>query len=134
MLQDKMSMEFINFPTNTISWSVPIEPATFGENVKRMGSFSLIHIYLNNKIPYLLIKKMSTTKLQETIIEKVRQTSDKELLNYLIQLLNEEEGSASYKLSAFEKKMLAESEADYLAGRTISNEDVISRNEEWLKE
>jgi hypothetical protein len=28
--------------------------------------------------------------------------------------------------------MLAESEADYLAGRTISNEDVISRNEGWL--
>jgi len=30
--------------------------------------------------------------------------------------------------------MLAESEADYLAGKVISNEDVISRNEEWLKE
>jgi hypothetical protein len=30
--------------------------------------------------------------------------------------------------------MLAESEADYLAGRIISNETVNSRNEKWLEE
>ena len=77
---------------------------------------------------------MNTTELQESIIQKIRRTNDNELLNYLNQVLSDEEEQKTYNLSEFEKKMLAESEADYLAGRTISNEDVISRNEKWLKE
>lgn len=77
---------------------------------------------------------MSTKELQESIIQKIRLTNDDELLNYLNQLLSNEEEQETYKLSEFEKNMLAESKADYLAGRIISNEDVNSRNEEWLKE
>lgn len=77
---------------------------------------------------------MGTKELQESIIQKIRTTKDDELLNYLNQLLSNENDQKSYKLSDFEKNMLAESEADYLAGRIISNEDVNSRNEEWLKE
>jgi hypothetical protein len=77
---------------------------------------------------------MSTKELQECIIQKVRQTNDGELLNYLNQLLSNEAEQNTYKLSDFEKNMLAESETDYLAGRIISNEDIKSRNEEWLKE
>ena len=76
---------------------------------------------------------MSTIELQESIIQKIRTTNDDELLNYLNNLLSNEEEQNTYKLSEFEKNMLAESEADYLAGRIISNEDVTSRNEEWLK-
>lgn len=76
---------------------------------------------------------MSTIELQESIIQKIRATHDDELLNYLNNLLSNEEEQKTYKLSEFEKNMLAESEADYLAGRIISNEDVTSRNEEWLK-
>ena len=76
---------------------------------------------------------MSTIELQESIIQKIRATHDDELLNYLNNLLSNEEEQNTYKLSEFEKNMLAESEADYLAGRIISNEDVTSRNEEWLK-
>lgn len=75
---------------------------------------------------------MSTKELQESIIQKIRLTNDDELLNYLNQLLSNEEDQKTYKLSDFEKNMLAESKADYLAGRIISNEDVNSRNEEWL--
>ena len=77
---------------------------------------------------------MSTKELQESIIQKIRRANDDELLNYLNQLLSNEDDQKTYKLSEFEKNMLAESEADYLAGRIISNEDVTSRNEEWLKE
>jgi len=77
---------------------------------------------------------MSTKELQESIIQKIRRTNDDELLNYLNQLLSNEVEQKDYKLSEFEKNMLAESEADYLAGRIISNEDVNSRNDEWLKE
>lgn len=65
---------------------------------------------------------MSITELQENIIQKIRRTNDNELLNYLNQLLSDKEEQKTYKLSEFEKKMLAESEADFLAGRTISNE------------
>jgi len=39
-----------------------------------------------------------------------------------------------YRLSDFEKSIILESEADYGAGQLISHEDVISRNEEWIKE
>jgi predicted transcriptional regulator len=65
---------------------------------------------------------MSTNELQESIIQKIRTTKDDELLNYLNQLLSNEEEQEKYKLSEFEKNMLAESKADYLAGRTIPNE------------
>ena len=65
---------------------------------------------------------MGTKELQESIIQKIRTTKDVELLNYLNQLLSNENDQKSYKLSDFEKNMLAESEADYLAGRTIPNE------------
>ena len=75
---------------------------------------------------------MSTTKLQESIIQKIRCTNNEELLNYLNQLLSDEEEQKTYKLSEFEKEMLAESEADYWAERTMTNEDVILRNKKWL--
>ncbi len=65
---------------------------------------------------------MSTKELQESIIQKIRLTNDEELLDYLNQLLSNEDGQKTYKLSEFEKNMLAESEADYLAERTIPNE------------
>lgn len=91
-------------------------------------TISHIFIHLKKKT------ERSTAELQESIIQKIRHTSDEELLNYLNQLLNNEEEAQTYKLSEFERNMLAESKADYLAGKVISNEDVISRNEEWLKE
>ena len=77
---------------------------------------------------------MSTKELQERIIQKIRRTNDNELLNYLNQLLSDEVEQKTYQLSDFEKSMLAESETDYLAGRIISNEEVNSKNDEWLKE
>jgi len=65
---------------------------------------------------------MTTKEFQESIIRKIRRTNDDELLNYLNQLLSGEVEQKTYKLSDIEKNMLAESEADYLAGRTILNE------------
>ena len=61
---------------------------------------------------------MSTKELQESIIQKIRRTKDDELLNYLNQLLSNEDDQ-TYKLLDFEKNMLAESETDYLTGKTI---------------
>jgi hypothetical protein len=65
---------------------------------------------------------MSITELKESIIQKIHHINDEELLDYLNQLLGRKEEQKVYKLSELEKNMLAESHADYLAGRTKSNE------------
>ena len=77
---------------------------------------------------------MKTSELQESIIDKVRVTDDEELLNYVNQLLNNNDEQRTYQLSDFEKTLIAESKADYLLGKTISNEEVFNQNEKWLGE
>ncbi len=77
---------------------------------------------------------MKTSELQESIIDKVRVTDDEELLNYVNQLLNNNDEQRTYQLSDFERTLIAESKADYLLGKTISNEEVFNRNEKWLGE
>ncbi|HEY3369488.1 MAG TPA: hypothetical protein VGK10_01490 [Prolixibacteraceae bacterium] len=39
-----------------------------------------------------------------------------------------------YRLSDIERSVISESQADYESGKVISNEEVISRNEEWREE
>jgi len=75
---------------------------------------------------------MKTSELQESIIDKVRVTDDEELLNYVNQLLNNNDEQRTYQLSDFERTLIAESKADYLLGKTISNEEVFNQNEKWL--
>ena len=65
---------------------------------------------------------MKTSELQKSIIQKVLHTDDNQLLDYLNQLLSNKYNQETYQLSDFEKNMIAESEADYLAGNTIPNE------------
>ena len=77
---------------------------------------------------------MTTKELQNSIIQKVLHTDDNQLLDYLNSLLSEGEESKIYQLSDLEKAFISESQADYKAGKIISNEEIISRNEEWLKE
>ena len=77
---------------------------------------------------------MKTIELQESIIHKVRGTDDEELLNFVNQLLSNNGEQRTYQLSDFEKTLIAESKADYLLGKTISNEDVFNQNEKWLAE
>jgi len=77
---------------------------------------------------------MTTKELQNSIIQKVLRTDDDELLDYLNTLLSEGDKNKIYHLSDLEKALISESQADYESGKIISNEDIISRNEEWLKE
>jgi len=77
---------------------------------------------------------MTTKELQNSIIQKVLRTDDDELLDYLNTLLGEGDENKIYHLSDLEKALISESQADYESGKIISNEDIISRNEEWLKE
>ena len=77
---------------------------------------------------------MKTTELRDNIIQKVLQSNDDQLLGYLNQLLSEGNRDEIYNLTDFEKGLISESLADYKLGKEISNEDIISRNEKWLKE
>ena len=77
---------------------------------------------------------MRSAKIQNSIIRKVLNTDDDQLLDYLNQILGSGENIEQYQLTAEEKSMISESVADYSSGKIISNKDVILRNEEWLKE
>jgi hypothetical protein len=76
---------------------------------------------------------MNRSELQNSIIRQVLKTDDEQLLEYLNSIINKATNSSLYKLSDFEKDLIKESQAEYLAGKTISNDDVFARNEKWLK-
>jgi len=77
---------------------------------------------------------MSTAELQNSIIQKVLNISDNQLLDYLDSLLQESDSSSFYSLNEWEMKMIQESTSDYEKGEVIHNDDVLSKNEEWLNE
>jgi hypothetical protein len=74
------------------------------------------------------------TELQNNIIKKVMQSNDEQLLDYLNKLLSNRDEKEIYKLSEFEKAIITESQIEYRSGKIISNEEIISKNEAWLKE
>jgi hypothetical protein len=76
---------------------------------------------------------MNLSELQNNIIRQVLKTDDEQLLEYLNSIINKASNSSLYKLSDFEKTLIKESQAEYLAGKTISNDDVFLRNEKWLE-
>ena len=77
---------------------------------------------------------MNTIELQNTIIRKILNTKDNQLLDYFNSILTiGEEDSDVYKLSDFEKQVINESLIDYKNGNIISNDDVFTKTEKWLK-
>lgn len=77
---------------------------------------------------------MNRTELQNNIIRQVLNTDDNQLLDYLNVLLSKGADTALYKLTDFEKTVVNESLSEYMAGKTISNDEVFSKNEKWLEE
>lgn len=77
---------------------------------------------------------MDTKELQNSIIQKVLNTDDNQLLDYLNQLLNTNDKKNVYQLSDMERSIITDSQAEYEAGDVISNEKLIARNDKWLKE
>ena len=75
---------------------------------------------------------MKTKELQNSIVQKVWRTEDKPFLNYLNKLLIDRDLNKKYRLSDFEKSLISDSRVDYVSGKTISNEHIISMNEEWI--
>jgi len=77
---------------------------------------------------------MSTTELQNSIIQKVLKISDSQLLDYLNSLLLEDESSSYYSMNEWEMKVIQESISEYERGKVINSEDVFNKNEKWLNE
>lgn len=77
---------------------------------------------------------MDTKDLQINIIQKVLDTDDNQLLDYLYKLLNNNDTQELYRFLEFEKSIISKSLEDYKAGNVTSHEDVVSRNKKWLKE
>lgn len=77
---------------------------------------------------------MSTAELQNSIIQRVLKISDNQLLDYLNSLLQESGTSSFYSLNDWELKLIEEGISEYDRGKVIDNDDVFSKNEEWLNE
>lgn len=77
---------------------------------------------------------MNTVELQNTIIRKILNTKDNQLLDYFNRVLTiGEKDSDVYKFNDFEKQVINESLNDYQNGNTISNDDVFTKTEKWLE-
>ena len=76
---------------------------------------------------------MKTTELQNIIIRKILNTNDDHLLEYINNFLAAGNPAETYKLNSFEKRIIQESLTDYENDNVISNEDVFSKTDKWLK-
>jgi len=76
---------------------------------------------------------MKTTELQNIIIRKILNTNDDYLLEYINNFLATGNPAETYKLNSFEKRIIQESLTDYENDNVISNEDVFSKTDKWLK-
>lgn len=75
---------------------------------------------------------MNTIELQNSIIKKILDIKDAQLLKYLQSILDSDTNENIYQLSEDESKFLKESMADYENGNVASNDDVVSKIEKWL--
>ena len=64
---------------------------------------------------------MKTKELQNSIIQKIWRTDDKQFLEYLNQLLAERAKNRNYQLSDFEKSLISDNQANYLSEKMVSN-------------
>ncbi len=75
---------------------------------------------------------MNTIELQNSIIKKILDVKDAQLLKYLQSILDSDTNENIYQLSEEESLFLKESMADYENGHYVSNDDVVSKIEKWL--
>ena len=74
---------------------------------------------------------MNTVELQNSLIKKILDTKDSQVLQYLNSILSTEK---PYQLSDFEQQVVSESLAEYKKGNTSTNEEVFSKTEKWLED
>ena len=76
---------------------------------------------------------MNTIEIQNSLIRKILNTQDIEILNYFHSILSSDT-QVSYKLNDFEIQLINDSLADYENGNIISNDDFFTKTEKWLEE
>lgn len=76
---------------------------------------------------------MGTGELQNSIIRKVLNIKNNQLLEYLHAIVSKEQEEEFYRLSKFEKQVVNESLADYQSGNTMTNEEVFTKTDKWLE-
>lgn len=77
---------------------------------------------------------MSVSELQTDIIKQLLAIQDVDTLSLSKEIFSKKMGDGVYKLSSFERSIVAESESDYAAGRLLEHETVVQRNKKWLEE
>ena len=76
---------------------------------------------------------MNTIELQNTIIKKILNTNDSDILKYFNQILSKE-NQDFYKLTDFEMQVANESLMDYENSNIITNDEVFAKTKKWLEE
>ena len=76
---------------------------------------------------------MNTIEIQNSLIRKILNTQDIEILNYFHSILSSDT-QVSYKLNDFETQFINDSLADYENENIISNDDFFTKTEKWLEE
>ena len=76
---------------------------------------------------------MNTVELQNTIIKKILNTNDSDILKYFNQILSKE-NQDFYKLTDFEMQVANESLMDYENSNIITNDEVFAKTKKWLEE
>ena len=73
-------------------------------------------------------------QIKNGLVEKILSINDKEILEALDKFLSNSTTPEIVQLTEAQKKMLEMSELDIKEGRLISQDAMIERNLEWLKE
>jgi len=76
---------------------------------------------------------MSTVELQNKLIRKILEIRNQDLLEYLFSIAGNEK-APPYQPTPFERQFIEESMKEYPAGKVVSNVDVFTKTDQWLKE
>ncbi|PZF74267.1 hypothetical protein [Taibaiella soli] len=77
---------------------------------------------------------MSVNELQQRIIDEVLKMESPELLEKFYKLLEMEKEEYVYQLSEERKLIIREAQAEYKAGKYITQEELDKELDEWLEE
>lgn len=75
---------------------------------------------------------MSSVELKEKLIEHIRKTEDKQLLEEIYNLFELQEPDTIYVLNEQQKKNIYEAKEQIQNNRSLSNEDADKDIDEWL--
>ncbi|MBN7812805.1 hypothetical protein J0A68_17755 [Algoriphagus sp. H41] len=76
---------------------------------------------------------MGTVELKKKLVAEINLSSNKELLEEMYRLLNQDNEAGVFKLSQSQKKAVTEAREQVRNGQFFTDEQVNDEMEEWLK-